>query len=495
MVNIKYRHKTNERANSLIKTILLTLATILFMVFISGFARSESAELKDHEITNAIETEILLDRGIASHMLDVKTTEGVVTLSGKVNNLFAKERTLNIARSVKGVKSIIDRIEVTPIQRSNEELKKDINDALLFDPATEAYEIEVHVNNGSITLTGQVESNQERYLCEELVKGVKGVKAVNNEIQVYYPEKRPDSELKKEIERLLKLNIWIEESGIDVKVENGHVDLSGRVGSLIEREKAYTNSWVFGVKSVSYSDLEIQEWTRRDFMKTVKYQNLSDKDVENYIRQALVYDPKVVSTAVTAKVDTGVATLTGIVDNLTAKKAAEEDARNTMGVWRVRNLLKVRPKKVIDDDEMQKLVEQALSRDPYLDRFEIIVTAMHGKVFLYGEVDSYFEKQHAEDIASKVKYVVAVENHLVADTSWYKKNDWEIKQDIENELLWNPYIDKENVIVKVEDGVASLSGKVTFWHQWLQAQKEAYQGGAKEVRNKLKVVVGPLYYH
>ena len=50
-------------------------------------------------------------------------------------------------------------------------------------------------------------------------------------------------------------------------------------------------------------------------------------------------------------------------------------------------------------DSQPDRVEDALARDPYVERYEITVSALNGKVYLYGTVDSQFEKSQAEDVA------------------------------------------------------------------------------------------------
>ena len=49
-------------------------------------------------------------------------------------------------------------------------------------------------------------------------------------------------------------------------------------------------------------------------------------------------------------------TLRGILDNLRAKRAAEQVAESTVGVWRVKNYLKVRPVSLPPDEEIEKSI-------------------------------------------------------------------------------------------------------------------------------------------
>jgi osmotically-inducible protein OsmY len=73
-----------------------------------------------------------------------------------------------------------------------------------------------------------------------------------------------------------------------------------------------------------------------------------------------------VSINVNARVDGGVFTLEGVVDNLKAKQSAATAARNTVEAIRVKNRLKVRPVEDLIDTRIEQNVREVLSREPYL---------------------------------------------------------------------------------------------------------------------------------
>ncbi|NIT56263.1 MAG: BON domain-containing protein [Aliifodinibius sp.] len=116
-----------------------------------------------------------------------------------------------------------------PNPRTDEDIAKEVKDALTFDPATEAYEINVTVDNGMVTLTGTVDSRQEKKLTKEVVKGVKGIKAIKNNIEVRLREVRSDAEIETEIERQFEIDPWINDEYVNVEVNDGEVTLKGKV--------------------------------------------------------------------------------------------------------------------------------------------------------------------------------------------------------------------------------------------------------------------------
>jgi osmotically-inducible protein OsmY len=367
-----------------------------------------------------------------------------------------------------------------------------------MDPATDSYETDVSVQNGVVTLRGQVESWQEKELSEKVTKGVTGVKSVNNRLEIHYKDDRPDTEIKAEVERSLAMDPWIGEHLIQVEVEDGRVKLTGTVGSATERYYARSRAWVSGVNEVDLSGLEVQTWARDEMQREGKHALISDGELEKAVEKAFFYDPRVKSFNPEITVTNGVVTLSGKVDNLKAKRAAEEDARNTIGVWRVVNNLRVRPVILLSNSKVESDIVEALKRDPFVERHQIGVNVINGKAYLYGKVDSYFEKQQAEDAASRVNGVVTVDNNLDVDYTWRWRSDAEIAADIESELTWSPFVDEDQVNVTVNDGVAVLTGSVDSWAERGAATENAFDGGAKAVRNKLKVngydAVTELYY-
>lgn len=125
-------------------------------------------------------------------------------------------------------------------------------------------------------------------------------------------------------------------------------------------------------------------------------------------------------------------------------------------------------------------------------------------------MDTYFEKAQAEDVVSQVQGVIAVENNIAVDEispptydpyvdefdyglygygpgGYPLKTDKQIAEDIQDELFWSPFVDADDVKVTVEDGVATLDGKVDSWSEYHSAVENAYEGGSIWVRNELEI--------
>ena len=170
--------------------------------------------------------------------------------------------------------------------------------------------------------------------------------------------------------------------------------------------------WVSGVDSVDDSGLKVERWARDEELRKNKYASRPDNEIRDAIKDAFLYDPRVFSFNVTPEVTAGWVTLRGTVDNAKAKQAAERVARHTVGVFGVRNHLKVRTGEPLTDDEIKSKVELKLTVDPYVEAYEIDADVNFGTVYLRGTVDSAFEKAQAGSVAYGVMGVTNVKNLL-----------------------------------------------------------------------------------
>jgi len=468
----------------------------------------------NQDIIDAVDDEFAFDPVVYSAQIDIRLKDGVVTLSGKVDNLLSKERAGKIASIVKGVSAVVNNLTVSPPALTDDsEVQKNIETALIEDPATNVYKIGVSVKNYVAMLSGTVDSWQGKELCEDTAKGVRGVVAVNSSIKVVSEKSRSDYEILSEIKKALNWSVLVDDKLINVDVNKGNVTLTGAVGSAAEKNQAVEIAYTTGVKSVDASGLKVELWARNDRLRLGKYGNKEDSDIRSAIDQALLLDHRVDVLNIDLDVKNGIVTLRGDVNNLQAKRIAGQIARNTVGVMLVKNRLKVRPKVVSQDDQIASVIQGSLDRNPYTHKDKVLVNVNNGIVKLYGNVDNVFEKNIADDIASKVNGVVAINNYIhVSDqsrpysfipyvdpyfgysfgynvyTPFYPvKSDPDIKNDIHREFFWSPFVKEDQIKVTVDKGIATLTGTVNSWMEYDSATENAYEGGAVQVNNELKV--------
>lgn len=165
----------------------------------------------DSEIAGAVELELADDRAIPVDSVAVHVVDGIVTLTGTVPHLLAKQRARRLAEVVLGVRAVSDRVEVQPQRAPIDGLAHDVERALLLDPAADAYEIVVSTEGHTVALAGTVESWQEKQLAVRLASGVRGVARVVDELEIDYDAQRSDAEILEDVEQRLHWDALVED--------------------------------------------------------------------------------------------------------------------------------------------------------------------------------------------------------------------------------------------------------------------------------------------
>ena len=470
--------------------------------------------IDDIDIEDAVLDELFHDQVVMAHWIDVNSEDGVVTFTGRVDSLLAKERSTLIAGTIKGVRGVINMLEIIPpVAVSDRGLVADVKAALLSDPATDLFEIEVNVSNGVVKLSGTVDSWQEKKLCAIVVKDVIGVKEAQNDIRYEHDPDRSDKEIQEDIEQAITWDCLVDGDKVEVVVLDKKVTISGSVGSLAEKRRIVNHAFLADAEEVDATKLDIAWWLTDTKKKDITDLDLTDQELHSAVQAVLFHDPRVSQFHLVIEVKEGVVTLRGTVDNLKAKRAATLSAQNTIGVEKVVNRLKVRPVGVYQDAEIKAEIRESLSRDPFVRVAEITIAVHAGVVELSGAVNTAFQKIRAEELAMRVNGVVGVNNHLVVGEKsvpfpydpylddWYAeeipsshhtdflkvaRSDTQIAETIKSELFWSPFVDSDSIHVAVEHGVATLTGSVDSRSAYRAATQNAYQGGALRVENELK---------
>ncbi len=448
----------------------------------------------DQLMTLAIENELLSTDAIDGRNVGVSVDQGVVTLSGTVDSLRARQHATRLAKLIRGVQSVINQMIVEPAKRDDELLTLDVEQALTQNAATESYEVLVVVDNGIAHLGGTVDSHAEKRLAADVASGVAGIREVDNRLKFQPPNQRPDSELQADIEGLVNASARLEDTNITTSLKDGVVVLTGEVGALIERDIAEELASLNGVKSVDVRGLRINPSIRDGQRRTERYISVSDDSIVEAVRLTLRHDPRVLSFADQIDVESkdAVVTLRGKVGHALASQAANESAENTLGVDRVRDRLQVEWNgDDIDDEQIAEYVRRALVRDAYVGRRDLIVRSRRAHVDLFGLVESQFEKQAAEYAAHMQRGVVHVNNHLTVTGEWEPRSDEEILESITEKLKWAFFDQASDINVRVVNGVALLQGSVHTRRQWQRVMDIAVEAGARRPHNQLRIHLRP----
>jgi len=208
---------------------------------IAGLAGADV--LTDDAARVAIETR--LDK---AHIMNgggpqVDVHEGVVTLTGNVKSLWAKQKAIELTMDVDGVDVVEDRLEIA-FAESDKALGEAVAKAVLRYPFFTIYDdVNVAVDDGNVFLTGRVTMPFKSDEIESRISKVMGVQSLTNEVETL-PTNIGDERIRASLsyrlysDSLFQRYAFRVNPPIHIIVERGNVALTGAVGSEVERRKA-----------------------------------------------------------------------------------------------------------------------------------------------------------------------------------------------------------------------------------------------------------------
>ncbi len=385
----------------------LLAITLPAVLALPSFAADKQQDL---DITYWVENALRHDDRVPAAEVTVTTKDAVVTLEGTVENLAAKSFAKREAEKIAGVVAVVDELVVDPIWRSDTDLRHAVHRRLLSSGLVDVEGLEVACEAGVLTLKGRVPSYNEVLETGLLASEVRGVKQVNNDVHVLWKSQRSDDEIEKDAMAALDRDVYLSSMPIDVRAEHGMVTLTGSVGSAYERRRAHDDvRWIPHVKGV-VNLLAVRPWKDDGVRK--ERATPSSEELAQHVHAALVQDSAVDATNIAAKVSFGHVTLSGSVPTRWEKKRAEEDARAVIGVAWVTNHLFARTDRR-EDFAVEGDISFNLETDATTEGFELEVNVKKGVATLTGSVHSWYQKAHAESVASRVRGVRDVVNQIV----------------------------------------------------------------------------------
>ena len=291
------------------------------------------------------EQEISRDENLQSVNITPSFLDGYVTLSGYVENLWQKERLVQIAKAVNGSKGVIDKSRVIGLSIDSKDIAKNIANSLYEEEIVEIEELKVSSDDyGRVLIQGEVDSDQERMAAEEAIKRVPGVISVKNSVAVNSSKNRSREELVEDIKYTLSNIVLIDERLIEPVVDGEVASLKGNVGSEIEAEQAkQAAESIPGIKETRITDLTIVPSFDRTlvFKLSPSDSKYGDEELAAMVDKANYYDTRVFSYDIEVSSKNGIIQLNGLVQSEKAREAAIENANNVLGVRGVKDNLSV----------------------------------------------------------------------------------------------------------------------------------------------------------
>lgn len=206
----------------------------------------------DHQLKQEVMDELAWDPSVNDNEIGVEVKDGIVTLAGHLSSYAEKYAAEHAALRVAGVKGIAVEIDVRlpgTSERSDAEIARTAGLALEWNVLVPKDKVTVMVENGWVTLAGELGQDYQRRAAEGALCNLMGVKGISNQIAIT-PSVLPQ-DVKVRIEAALQRRAHIVTQRITVVVDDNQVTLIGPVRSFSERyaalEAAATTSGVVRV--------------------------------------------------------------------------------------------------------------------------------------------------------------------------------------------------------------------------------------------------------
>ncbi|WP_223653862.1 BON domain-containing protein [Halopseudomonas nanhaiensis] len=276
-----------------LKHSLVALAVAGALAVTAG-AGAEDADLRQ-QLTEArqqgsVWTAIAVNRNLSPFRIDVDVSGDTAILTGTVDSEVDRELAEQVAREVDGINQVDNRLEVDQQSGRGDErdrglggrvddatLTATIKSKLLWNRRTQGLDIKVRSENGVVTLSGQVDSEETRELAGRIAEDTDQAREIRNQLNVSdmagsdftgtaqnaahsAGDALSDAWVTSKVKSSLLFSRNLSGTSISVDTQGGRVRLAGTVESDAEREQVIrTAEDIRGVTEVNAQDLTVRD--------------------------------------------------------------------------------------------------------------------------------------------------------------------------------------------------------------------------------------------
>ena len=206
----------------------------------------------DIQLQQDVIAELKWEPSVNAAQIGVEVKDGIVTLAGHVSSYAEKLGAERAAQRVSGVKALAIEMDIKlagSSMRNDADIANSAKNVLQWTTYLPKDAVKIMVENGWITLSGEVDLEYQKRAAVKGVRSLMGVMGVSDQIVI-----KPYvslSAIKSDIEAALKRRATTDAKRISVDVRGADVTLTGTVHTWLERDLAKHAAWgTPGVRSV-----------------------------------------------------------------------------------------------------------------------------------------------------------------------------------------------------------------------------------------------------
>jgi len=366
----------------------------------------------DADITQAVRQRLSTSAPIASDALRVTVHQGTVTLEGTVASWAERQEAGLLAGEVRGVRAVTNTLVVQyPHTRPDAAIQRDVATTLARDVYLTGLPIAATVQNGVVTLMGEVATVYQQERAGDAARLVWNVTGVINDLTVTQGgsmgtrQKSPmptDAQVTAAVYDTLAADQRLAPSEVTVHVQQGEVTLHGVIPSYYQKHIAEQVAHdVVGVARV-INELAVRT-AHRD-----------DADIQADVQLQLNTDALLAPGSLGVRSHNGIVTLTGNVNSDFVKLHVTAVTARLKGIRNILNNITV--SSAWDTDAaIERRIKDFLASNAETQGVadQIRVTVNQAVVTLTGPVNFWSERAAAGEVAFKTAGVRRIDNQLV----------------------------------------------------------------------------------